>query len=119
MVSDQQKLNSVAAKALRSTSSELYLSVVSVWEVVIKNAVGRLRLRFSPTRAIPEWQIEFGLQTLSITQAHALEIADLPLHHHDPFDRMLVAQAVTEDLVLITADKLLTKYPVRTLWCAK
>jgi PIN domain nuclease of toxin-antitoxin system len=119
MVSDQQKLNPAAAKALRSTSSELYLSVVSVWEIVIKTAMGRLRLRSSPTRAIPEWQSEFGLQTLNVTQTHALEIADLPLHHHDPFDRMLVAQALAEDLVLITADDLLTKYPVRTLWCAR
>ncbi len=119
MASEEHKLSSPARRALRSPTNELYLSVVSIWEVVIKSAAGRLRLRSSPTSAVPEWQKVFGLRTLNINQAHALEIGNLPLHHHDPFDRMLVAQASVEDLVLITADETITKYQVRILWCGK
>jgi PIN domain nuclease of toxin-antitoxin system len=62
---------------------------------------------------------EFGVRALPITHSHSLAVAQLPPVHNDPFDRMLVAQARSEHMVLMTADPVLEKYPVETLWCAR
>lgn len=119
MVAEDQKLNAAAKKVLAAATNELFISVVSVWEVVIKNGAGKLRLKTSPEKAVPEWQRTFRLQTLNVTQSHAMGVGDLPLYHQDPFDRMLIAQARAEELVLITADELIVRYPVKTLLCGK
>jgi PIN domain nuclease of toxin-antitoxin system len=89
-----------------------YVSLASAWEVAIKTSLGRLRLAapFGPTVEAS------GFSFLPLTMAHVEEVAALPFHHRDPFDRMLVAQARVGDLTLITGDRKLAAYDVRRFW---
>ncbi|MCU1286888.1 MAG: PilT-like protein [Acidobacteriales bacterium] len=121
MVAQPENLNVRARNALAKSESELYLSAASCWEIVIKTALGRLQLESPPAQYIPRWQAAYGIRPLGISQIHALELDQLPAKtdHKDPFDRMLVAQARSEDMVLLTSDRAVIKYPVETLWCGK
>jgi len=78
-----------------------------------------LALAQPPVECVPGWVREWGIRPLEITYLHALSVGDLPLHHQDPFDRMLVAQARLERMVLLTTDRMLVQYPVETLWCGR
>ena len=97
---------------LASPATPKFLSAASAWEIAIKYAIGRLPLPEPPADYLPERMRVNRVQPLSINPAHALAVATLPLHHRDPFDRILVAQARIEDLTLVTADKILELYDV-------
>ena len=90
-------------------------SMVSLWEIEIKASLGKLRLRTS-LDAISAALIEQGMRELSISIAHLARLRELPFHHRDPFDRLLIAQAMTEDAELISGDRNFTQYPVRIVW---
>jgi PIN domain nuclease of toxin-antitoxin system len=92
-------------------ADQVYYSAASVWELSIKQSLGKLRLA-EPISGFAE---QSNLLELPVTTQYAEAAARLPLHHRDPFDRMLVAQAMTEALVLITADRRLSSYDLRTL----
>lgn len=111
-------LNEHALQVLKDEEHELYLSSASGWEIVIKFATGKLKLPELPEFLIPKSIEEAGIRVLPITLAHVLAVGDLPRHHNDPFDRLLIAQARSEQMVLMTADKLFAQYSVQTLWCA-
>ena len=111
-VAEEQNLNSRAAELIRAKGSALYLSAASVWEIAIKYALGKLPLHVEPEEFIPEAVAGLGIETLDITPAHAVAAGKLPKHHEDPFDRMLIAQANAEGLVLLTADRIFEKYKV-------
>ncbi|HEY6305071.1 MAG TPA: type II toxin-antitoxin system VapC family toxin [Candidatus Angelobacter sp.] len=113
-----QKLNSRAQQVLES-GQEVFLSAASSWEIVIKSGTGKLRLPKAPRHLIPEAMTKFAVQALPIAHAHALAVAELPGHHRDPFDRLLIAQARTEGMTLMTADAMFTRYSVDILWCGK
>ncbi len=91
----------------------VYLSAVSAWEISIKRALGRLDLR---DEEFLYGLRESGFTELSVTVEHSLAAGNLPLHHRDPFDRMLIAQATTEGLRLVTHDRTLSAYDVSTFW---
>lgn len=114
-----EKMNQSAREILTSGSKELYLSAASAWEITIKAATGRLNLPEPPPRYVPNRMSLLGLQSLPITQAHALDVSGLPMHHTDPFDRIIIAQARMENMVLMTSDHMFSKYQVHTLWSAK
>lgn len=97
---------------IAARTSEVFLSVASVQEIVIKHALGRLVLPEPPESFIPSRLRRDRIQPLSVKLEHALEVGLLPSHHRDPFDRLLVAQARTEGLTLVTADPLVAMYPV-------
>lgn len=118
MAGPAEKLNS-QAQTLLSAAEELYLSAASSWEISIKYALGKLDLPQAPDRYVPKRVADFGIKPLAITQEHALGTLHLPLHHDDPFDRMLIAQARGEGMVLLTADKLLKRYSVELFWCGR
>ncbi len=113
------KLNQMALRLLAEGSSELYLSAVTAWEITIKVANGKLTLPSSPTEFMTRAARIMSLQALDITQAHALAVGALPNHHRDPFDRMLIAQASVEGMVLLTRDRLLAKYKVEQIYCGR
>lgn len=94
----------------------LYLSLASVWEVQIKVQLGKLTLANPLNKIIEREQLENAIKLLPIQPAHIYELENLPAHHRDPFDRILIAQAQTEDLTLLTQDALITQYAIRTLW---
>ena len=109
--SDPEKLSSVQRDAISDPENEILVSAVSAWELGIKAATGKLVISHS-IAAIAE---RFGFIELPITLIHGQRAASLPMLHKDPFDRMLVAQAMVERLTLVTADRRLGEYGVKTL----
>ena len=108
---DSQALSVDARQSIADTRNEVFVSAVSIWEMAIKRSLGKLR---APDNLADTVQ-EAGFAALPITLAHAEQAGMLPPHHWDPFDRMLVAQALAEGLVLVTDDALIPKYGVRTM----
>ena len=100
----------------RLADGELWLSAASVWEISVKFAKGTLRLPVPPGRLIPDARKRYGLSTLPVDEESALHLVKLPRLHADPFDRMLVSQAIVHGLTIVTPDPLVTQYPARTLW---
>lgn len=92
------------------------VSVASQWELMLKVSAGKLRLPDAPERFLFDVVDDAGFRVLHVQPRHAAALAELPQIHADPFDRMLVAQALVEDLTLVTGDEVLHRYPVATLW---
>jgi PIN domain nuclease of toxin-antitoxin system len=113
--SDPGQLSAPALAALGDPANEVWLSVASVWEMVIKAQLGKLTLRLPLADIISQQQAN-GLQILPVSLAHALAVEGLPAIHKDPFDRMLIAQATVEGAELVSADLVVRRYPVRVLW---
>jgi PIN domain nuclease of toxin-antitoxin system len=109
------RLSEGARTALLDPRSRLFVSAVSVWEIVIKHALGKLKLARSPQALVPEMIAATQAAELPITHTHALRVARLPRHHADPFDRMLIAQAQVELLTIVTADRRFSAYDVEVL----
>ncbi|HZU31992.1 MAG TPA: type II toxin-antitoxin system VapC family toxin [Candidatus Angelobacter sp.] len=116
---EPEKLNQQAFAILEDDAQEVFLSAVSSWEIVIKSAIGKLALPKAPALFIVEVMSRFSIQPLSITHAHTLAVAELEQYHRDPFDRLLIAQARSEKMVLMTVDSFIDKYRVETFWCGK
>lgn len=113
---DPEKLPGRVLRALEAGSNELLLSIASVWEMQIKQQKGTLELD-RPVRATVQSQQERnGIQVVGLTLPHVWQLAELPMHHGDPFDRILISQAKAEGLTLVSRDEILRKYGVRTLW---
>lgn len=101
---------------LRDRRHELYLSDVSVLEVVIKNRLGKLPMPQPPSRLLPPLARKHGLENLPLTATAIYRLELLPDLHRDPFDRLLIAQALTHHLTLVTPDPLIHGYPVPIFW---
>jgi len=114
-----ERLNHRATALLSSGTSELYLSAASVWEIAIKFALGSLSLPEPPRQFIPLAIRVLTLRSLDIVYQHSLAAGELPQHHRDPFDRMLIAQARSESMVLLTADRLFKSYDVELIFCGR
>src|SRR4029077_2052144 len=115
----EHKLNQKARDLLSSSAAELYLSAASSWEIAIKFALGTLALPKPPSQFVPNAIGSLAIRSLDITHLHSLLAGELPPHHRDPFDRMLIAQARMENMVLLTAYRALLKYDVNSLFCGK
>jgi PIN domain nuclease of toxin-antitoxin system len=107
---DQQlrKVRRPLRKAIEDGTNDIYLSAASVWEIAVKRAIGKLAFGRTIVGAIAE----FGFEILPITGAHAEHAGGLPRHHNDPFDRLIIAQADLEGMVLGTQDRLMRPYGV-------
>ena len=101
---------------LHDPAYDVYLSVASIWEMVIKSMTGKLQLRAPVEDIVADHLRLTPLRLLPVRADHAYRILGLPAVHRDPFDRMLVAQAQVENAVLLTDDPLIRQYPVRTDW---
>ncbi len=106
-----ESLAPAAMTAITDPSIPLFLSIATPWELAIKQGLGQLRLRDDYLDLL----FGQGVELLGITPAHTRAVRDLPLHHRDPFDRMLVAQAQVEGLTLITRDRRLRQYDIALL----
>jgi PIN domain nuclease of toxin-antitoxin system len=115
-VYEPARLGSAALRALADRENSVFWSVASSWEVAIKVGLGKLELDGPPSEVIPTELLRHGFTLLPIDHRHVLSVADLPRHHGDPFDRLLVAQAQAEGLLLVTADSRLAQYGVQVLW---
>ncbi|MFZ5471210.1 MAG: type II toxin-antitoxin system VapC family toxin [Myxococcota bacterium] len=113
-----ERLCETARAAISDPANEVYLSAASAWEMAIKFALGKLPLPEPPGEYVPARMKTQGISPLLVSHAHALRVASLPPHHSDPFDRLLIAQAQAEGLMLLTADPQFKPYAVRLLWAA-
>ena len=113
---DDARLSDAARDAFRSPANEVFLSSVSAWEIAVKHGLGRLSLPESPATLVPALRKEHGIEPLPLDEESALHLVRLPALHRDPFDRMLVCQALVGGMVMLTPDRLVTQYPVRSLW---
>ncbi len=116
LMDEPEKLSGKALEACKNRENQIYLSVVSPWEIEIKRQLGKLRLKLPLRTIIEEQQEKNGLQILAVELEHVLALGNLIRHHADPFDRLLIAQAIVEDADLVTADPLFSKYPVKLYW---
>ena len=96
--------------------SELFLSFASIWEILIKVQLEKLRLPRPAGPFVIRKLAENRIEALRINLDHLLAFEGLPMHHRDPFDRMLIAQAINESLPIVTADKIFARYPVEIIW---
>jgi len=115
MIGPADRLAAPAKKILADPANELFLSAVSVWEIAIKHAIKKIRFPGSPAVYIPQAIERSGIRTLAVEARHALRLMELPMHHRDPFDRMLVAQAQVEGLSIVTADRRMAAYDVQVV----
>ena len=114
-----QVLSSEAAELLSDGETEVVFSAASVWEIAIKSALGKLRISTSSGESIFDAIDDQSLTPLPILHSHARHVATLPLHHRDPFDRLLIAQAQIENLPIMTADDQFLRYEVEVIWGAQ
>lgn len=113
---EPQKLSQRAFTLCSDSANELFLSVVSIWEMAIKIQIGKLRFNKSLHEMIAEQQQANRLILLPVTVEHALAVESLPMIHKDPFDRLLLAQVQVEEIVFLSHDRQVANYPVAIEW---
>lgn len=115
-VTDNAKLSNYALELLEDETNEAILSMASLWEIAIKFSLGKLKLH-KPYQEFIDEQIPLNeLSVLHIETSHLNIVSGLPLHHRDPFDRLLIAQSISEQLPIISADSIIDAYGVTRLW---
>lgn len=114
--SDPAKLSPAAHSACVSAANSLVLSAASIWEMAIKQHLGKLKLRLPLSELVDAQSTGNGLEILPVAAAHVYALERLPGHHKDPFDRLLIAQAVQERAVIVSADAAFAQYPVELCW---
>lgn len=112
MTASPERFSPRALHQIEAAETELYLSAASAWEIGVKYALGKLRLPVRPAEYVARYLRETRTTSLPITSDHGAHVADLPSHHRDPFDRLLIAQAMLERLPILTADPQFRKYDI-------
>jgi PIN domain nuclease of toxin-antitoxin system len=115
LVSGDSRLPKFVADAVQNPANEVFLSVVSYWEICVKHLLGKLTLPDSPECYVPLQREKHRIVPLSLDEATVAKLVDLPLYHRDPFDRMLICQSLAHDLHFASSDPLIQKYPVKLL----
>jgi PIN domain nuclease of toxin-antitoxin system len=110
-----EKLSPKARRICEQTVSPLFVSVASLWELAAKCGAGKLSIP-QPEVTLPGWVARMNMQVLSLEAAHVYAVYGLPMLHKDPFDRMLIVQAIAEGLVLVTKDEDIHRYDVKWAW---
>jgi PIN domain nuclease of toxin-antitoxin system len=110
------KLSITARRSFQDFANEAYLSAVSAWKIALKHAIGTLSLDEEPHRFVPKYRALHGIDPLALSEDTVLHLGRLPDLHRDPFDRMLICQAMVEGMAILTPDQLIRQYPVRTIW---
>ncbi len=116
VLADSPELSFEALDLFTAPENEVFLSSVSTWEIAVKHSLGKLPLPEPPTQFVPSMRAAHGIETLSLDEESTLHVTRLPSYHKDPFDRMLVCQAIIQDLVILTPDDCIRQYPVKTRW---
>ena len=114
-VSGDDRLSRAGCRALENKEAELHLSAATIWEMAIKSSLGRLMLPVPLDEYVTE-KLANGFRILPVEWRHAAAVEKLPFRHRDPFDRLLVAQALVENLAVVTGDAVFRSYGVKVLW---
>ena len=115
IASAPEHLTAESLALVRATENDLFLSAASAWEIAIKYSAGKLRLPLPPVDYVPTRMATTRVAPLPVQHSHALHVTHLPPHHHDPFDRLLIAQAQVERLPILTADERFSAYDVEVI----
>ena len=115
-VEGDRALPAKARAALANQENECLISIVSAWELAIKAGLGKLKLTLPVQRYVVEHIAANGFRMLDIRMAHVGRVETLASHHGDPFDRLLIAQALEEEIPVVTADPIFRKYGVKRIW---
>lgn len=116
IVGDDAALSARARTLFAAADNAVFLSAASAWEIAVKHSLGRLQLPAPPERFVADMRERHGIAPLPIDEESALHVSRLPALHRDPFDRILVSQAIVHGLVILSPDPLITAYPARTAW---
>lgn len=114
-LSDPEELSNPAKDVITNSDNKLFVSIATLWEITIKQSIGKLDLEGDVLDIVEECERE-GINILSIRPQHLKKLEKLPLIHRDPFDRLIISQAIYEDLTIITKDSMIPKYDVSVLW---
>jgi PIN domain nuclease of toxin-antitoxin system len=115
-ISGDDKLSDTAKAFISDINNELILSTASLWEIAIKISIGKLELLQPYNKLIPNQLDENDIRILPIALDHLTRLIDLPFHHRDPFDRLIIVQALSEELPVVTSDAIFSYYPVKRIW---
>jgi len=115
-IDDAPELSEAARQAISNADNECFLSVASCWEMAIKSSLGKLSLSKPLDRFVLDQITENGFLLLNIELSHAAKVESLPFHHRDPFDRLLISQAISDELTLVSADRRFLHYGVKLIW---
>ena len=113
---DSVRLSQTVTDLCLSGEHEFYLSMASPWEMQIKSQLGKLSLSLPIEELVDRNQQDNNIQLVPIDLAHISYLEQLPAHHKDPFDRIIIAQAIIEEFTIVTVDHVFTNYPVPTIW---
>ncbi len=116
ILSDDRQLSDHARGLFSDPDNEVFLSSVSAWEITVKCDLGKLSLPAFPGKYIPEQREKHEILSLPLEEEATFYLAKLPKLHKDPFDRILICQAITSELLILTPDDMITQYPLRTEW---
>jgi PIN domain nuclease of toxin-antitoxin system len=116
IVSDAPELTEAGKTVFSDPDNDVYLSSVSAWEILVKYLLGKLSISGSPECFIREQREQHDIDTLPLDEVSALHLPVLPKLHRDPFDRMLVCQAIEHNLTILTPDPMITQYPIKVIW---
>ncbi|MCP4665800.1 MAG: type II toxin-antitoxin system VapC family toxin [Deltaproteobacteria bacterium] len=116
IITDAPRLSDRAHGLFRDQVNDVFLSPVSAWEITVKHTLGRLPLPEAPERFVPDQRKIHAIHALPLEEEAVLHLGRLPQLHKDPFDRMLICQAMIHELTILTPDDLILQYPVRTIW---
>jgi PIN domain nuclease of toxin-antitoxin system len=116
IVADDSHLSGTARAVFRDPANEAFLSVVSAWEIAVKNALGNMALPEPADIYIPNYRKKELIEPLPLSEEMVLQVVRLPAIHRDPFDRLLICQAIAEGMAILTPDQRIRQYPVLTIW---
>jgi PIN domain nuclease of toxin-antitoxin system len=116
LISGDDRLSETAQKTFLNPGNILFFSAASLWEICIKMSLGKLSLKSGWLKTIEDEMKINAIQWLSIEMTHCVKLINLPFHHRDPFDRMLVAQAMVDDMQLLSWDTRLSSYGIKCIW---
>ena len=116
LITDDERLSENARQTFLNTENSLFFSAVSLWEICIKKSLGKISLRDGWFQTIKDEMEINTIQWLPIEMTHCAEVTELPFHHRDPFDRMLIAQAIVEEMKLLSRDSRLSDYAIELIW---
>ncbi|MEH1863806.1 MAG: type II toxin-antitoxin system VapC family toxin [Nostoc sp.] len=114
-ISSDRRLSNTFIEIIRNTDNDVYLSIISIWEVTVKYQLGKLPLPQSPEIYLPIQRERHLITSLPLTEDSVVQLSKLPNIHRDPFDRMLICQALQHDLTIVTVDDAIRAYPVKIL----
>ena len=116
LTTDATELSEKAKSVFQDTDNLVYLSSISIWEMLVKHQLGKLPLPDKPDNFIQQQCERHFIEYLPLDEKAVFKLSRLPNHHRDPFDKMLVCQAIAHDLTVLTPDKLISQYPVASAW---